>query len=238
VNRFRAVVVASAVVALMVSALGAPVAVGASGWAEVVIVNGIPGTNIDICLNGKEVRSGLPYGSKIVKKRIARTQELKVYKADPRRCAGTKLARKSIPLVRDDDKTIVVTKNKPRKVLVFDNDFFPPGSTGASGPLVMRHAADLGTVRFVGQTTLVHPGPFSHANVPEWSKGHEGTRGIPVVPGLSMAVLHVERLSSRVIAGPVTAHLPGSYRHEWILVGTKARNAKIVSFKRPSEPTE
>jgi hypothetical protein len=137
--------------------------------------------------------------------------------------------------VRDDDKTIVFTRNQSRKVLSFDNDFFPPGWIGATGPLVMRHAADLGTVRSVGQRTTVHSGPFDHASIPEWSRGHGG---ISIVLGLSTAVLHAERSSSMVIAGPVTTHLRWAYRHEWILVGTRAGSSKIVSFKRPSEPAE
>jgi hypothetical protein len=48
----------------MIGALAMP-AVAADTKGTLAIVNGVPGTKVDVCLNGMEVRSRLPYGGKL-----------------------------------------------------------------------------------------------------------------------------------------------------------------------------
>ena len=92
-RRLRNLIMAAAVAALAISALGVPVAAAGSG--KVMIVQGRPGPAVDICINGKEVKSKLAYGKRTFRKLGAGFKKLKVYKKDPRRCRGKKLGQKN-----------------------------------------------------------------------------------------------------------------------------------------------
>ena len=59
-HTLRTLVIGLAVTALAVSALAAPVS--AAPKTKLAIVNGIPGKAVDVCVNGREVKSGLRYG--------------------------------------------------------------------------------------------------------------------------------------------------------------------------------
>ena len=39
--------------------------------------------------------------------------------------------------------------------------------------------------------------------------------------------------SRTIVAGPIVTGVREGYRHEWLLVGTTLRNARIVTLKRP-----
>jgi hypothetical protein len=56
----RIVAIAGAA-ALLISSFAGPAAATVENKAALVVVNGVPRTKIDICFNGKEVKSGLRY---------------------------------------------------------------------------------------------------------------------------------------------------------------------------------
>ncbi len=120
-------------------------------------------------------------------------------------------------------------------MLVFDG-LGPIFGVGTGGRVVMRHAADLGRVRFVSDIGALDPHPIEHAaGHTIWNKGNQGVRSLPVVLGEWVGLLRVIRpLSEKVIVGPRAFYLKLGYDHEWILVGTWKANARVVSFKRPA----
>ena len=61
ISRVIAVGVASA---LVITAIGAAAPVAAARGPALMVVNGKPGTKVDICINGKEVKSRVNYGGR------------------------------------------------------------------------------------------------------------------------------------------------------------------------------
>ena len=110
-RRSRNLIMAAAVAALAISALGVPAAAAGSG--KVMIVQGRPGPAVDICINGREVKSKLGYGKRAFKRLGAGFKKLRVYKKDPRRCRGRLLAKKGFAFPGGSDLTIVITQKKP-----------------------------------------------------------------------------------------------------------------------------
>jgi hypothetical protein len=240
VQRLKVAVIGAAVAALSITALGAPVA-AADTKGDFAFVNGIPGVKVDVCYKGKEVVSGLRYGKVAFRKVPKGVKAFKFFKKDPRTCKGKLLARSLAHDVKPDtDRTLVVTKVAP-KVHSFDNVGLLGGTTGTAGPIVVRHAAELGDVRFLVDVSPVEPKPVdvdlastsAVGNV--FSEGDQGIEGIVLGPPFRfVALLEVARPDGRVFRGPVIRYLPDYKRLEWILVGTKEKNARIVGFKRPS----
>ena len=233
-RRLRAVIAGAAVAALAITSVGAPTMAATTAKGSVAIVNGIPGTKIDICINGREIRSRLPYGQKTSKTLNASQKRLKVFKKDPRGCRGTLLAKKRFDVLPGENKTIVITRKSPR-ALVFDG-LGPIFGAGSGGRVAMRHAADLGAVRFVSDIGAVYPQPITHAaDQTTWRMGDQGIRSLPLILGEYVALVRVIRpLSERVVVGPRTFYLRLGNDHELILVGTRKANAKIVKIKRPA----
>jgi len=234
VHRFKTVVIGAAVAVLAITAIGAPAA-GAVAKGKVAIVQGIPGTKVDICINGKEIKSGLPYGGKKFASLNASQKLLKVYKKNYRTCGGTLLAKKRFDLLPAADLTIVVTRKKPRKVMIFDNSGlgFQP-SPVVDTAAAWRYAGNLGTVDFVityEGITLNNWHPADHVL---WTKGDEYQYVIALGgDGNNIMMLYVtEPFTEHVFVGPYFTHVTPGYRYEWIVVGTNDRNARVVRIKR------
>lgn len=216
---------AGATMALAISALGAAATVAANE-SRITFVNGIPGTPIDICLKGKEVKSGLKSGHVVTKIRDNGSHKLKVFKKDYRKCKGTKLAEQNISL-NFQDLTVVITKKAP-KVEVFDNTglLTAPGSA----IVAIRHAADLGPATF----KLIQKQPISPSLDPVWAKGDQ--LATPVGPGDEYEITATRPDQQKNLAIPKSQVTQDQRRHEWVLIGTKGKNAKIVPFSRSYWP--
>jgi hypothetical protein len=221
---------------LLLTGLGMPVEGAARG--DLAIVNGIPGVKADVCLDGKEVRSALPYGKVVLKKTTKGKKVLKVFRRDPRRCRGKLLAKRTFWLRAGADKTMVVTRKKPLRVVMFDN----PGLDGHPCPdtsLAWRHAADVGTVTFNRGSVRYRVEPFGPASSAassdlEWVKGDEQTSLTCMVPKDVAYITSVTRPgSSSALVGPIFTRYYGHDHFEWILVGTWPRNARLVVIQRP-----
>jgi hypothetical protein len=225
--------------ALVIAALGAPASASVSKGA-IAVVNGIPGTKVDICINGREIKSRVGYGGKILKLMSPGSKTLKVFKPDPRRCRGTKLAQKRFTLTANDnaqpdgDLTIVVTRRKPMKVVIFDNtgagQIPPTGAPFDHGKFFWRHAADLGPVDFYYRNWEPNPEFQMDPAADPFTKGDEDDASALADYLVQLRVTRVGQTGS--ITRPKRVDVVASHRYEWIVLGTKVRNARIVVLDR------
>jgi hypothetical protein len=234
----KALIAAVITAALTIGVLATPVSAASGG--KLAIVQGMPGKKVDICINGKEIRSALPYGGKVLRSLKAGPKVLKVFKKDPRRCKGRLLARQRLTFPAGSDLTVVVTKKRPWKVLVWDNDGL--GEVPVPQPIAFiayRHSADLGTIQFKTDFKVLDPQPiepFGPASDYDFEKGQQA-RGYTGAGADLLRVIWVTRPgSSEAIIGPVFTRFFPDKRHEWILVGTTERNARLVRIVRSVIP--
>ena len=220
----------------LVAASAAPAAAADNGW--LTIVNGRPGVKVDVCLNGKEIRSGLAYGGKKTMQFVKPgNKKLKFFKRDPRTCRGIKLGQRFFDLEAGGDKTIVLTKRTPKKVLFWDNAAFAvPGPL--SQPFAYRHASDIGNITFkyyffdVPSGIPVIPTP---AFDPTWTKGTQGLADWAYVPNRVFGVEVTRPASSSLLLPAVQVRMSDERRVEHLLVGTRKKNLKIVTVRLPFE---
>ncbi len=96
-HKLRRTIVVASLTAMAISALAAPSS-ALVGKGTIGVVNGIPGQRVDICINGKEIRGNVDYGGRTSKTINSGIKSIKVYKADPRKCKGVKVAQTVIDL--------------------------------------------------------------------------------------------------------------------------------------------
>jgi len=179
-----------------------------------------------------KIRSNVKYGGRTFKTMWEGTKTLKVFKADPRKCKGVKLIKKTIALGAGDDLTIVVNKRFPR-VAMFDNTglgTIPPDGTPFSyAPFVWRHAADLAAVAF--RYVFANPEfPAGPSIVPVWVEGNQLTS--PTTPGTQYRLRATRPDKDWTIAKSPFIGLEASRRYEWYLLGTTVKNAKFIVWSR------
>lgn len=231
-HKVRKVMVVASLAALAVTAFAAPAA-AIPGKGTIGVVNGIPGQRVDICINGKEIRSRVKYGGRTFKTMFEGTKTVKVQKADPRTCRGVKLAKKTIALGPGDDLTIVVNKQWPR-VVMFDNaglGMIPPdGPDDSLGYVAWRHAADLGDVTFKYVQALPEFPSFPAPADPVWTEGDEfkGTWNV----GWAAQLRATRPNKSWTIAKSPLVTIEAGRRYEWYLLGTTVKNAKFIVWSR------
>jgi hypothetical protein len=238
-HRFKTCLIVGAAAALAITTSAAPASAAVSKGA-IAVVNGIPGTKVDICINGREIKSRVKYGRRAFKLMTPGSKTLKVFKVDPRRCRGTKLGQKRFTLAAnqrntpDGDLTIIVTKRRP-KVVIFENGEYgqipPTGDPLGYGIIFWRHAADLGPVDFRVRRWRPDPEfPLRPAADP-FTKGDENfaAGGVPD-PIWQVRATRVGETDS--IAGPTKVAVADEHRYEVILLGTRPRNAKFVVLDR------
>ena len=146
-----------------------------------------------------------------------------------------KLARTVIPLGHGDDLTLVVNRGTKRWA-TFDNknpkflgSIFPVIAESPDAYVAVRHAADLGPVAIRGSSEYAW---FPSAETPR----HEGDRyafecySPTATTSYSFAAAYPDKAS--VIARSPVIYIKPSRRYEFILLGTKASNAKMIVWKR------
>jgi len=185
---------------------------------------------VDVCVDGKEVRSRLPYGGWTARSVPTGTRSLKVRRAGPGTCKGAVLARRGFDVAEGPDVTIVATKRAP-KVLVFENfGSIPPAGEPFDFPImVWRHAADLGTVNV--HVWRAEEFPLQPAADPLWVKG----TGSAPTDGFSETRVGADATRPEQVASIVdsrTVLVRASRRYEWYLLGSNERNAKFIVFSR------
>ena len=228
----RHLIIGAATLALTLTAIGAPVSAAGSG--KVAIINGVPFKRIDVCVNGREIKSALPYGKQVFRKLKAGPKKIKFYKKDPRTCRGKRLATKSFPFPAGSDLTIVMTKSGP-KVLIFDNAALiaPPLPTD-NVSLAWRNASDIAAVSLDRDFDVPTPTPITPAVDPVWLKADVGESWGPLQADVAIyTVVWTVVDTATVLAGPVATLISRGFRYEWIFIGTTPSNARMVVLKRP-----
>jgi len=216
-------------VSLGALALLLSVSMAAAASGRVAIVNGIPGKKVDVCINGKEVRSGLKYGKTTVRTLSNGSKSLRLRVARSGRCTGASLGGRQLAIANGTDLTIVGTKFAPDKVLLWENTQGTPGL----GLVMLRHAADIGTVGFKYATPDDGQPWFDGAADDPWIKGAFGWGNR--TDGTLMIWWAHQPPAQRVIAGPYQLVVEADMRHESILVGSNLGNLKFARFKVPIE---
>ena len=226
-DRSRSLLVAALTSMLLVAVLGMPVTAATTG--ALTIVNGRPGEKVDVCLNGKEIRSGLPYGGRVSANFLPGDKVLKIRRAGAGTCRGTLLATKLFPLLAGDDITLVVNRFAPKWV-TFDNTGLgvipPDGAPYTYAFFAWRHAADLGLVN-VHYTQQIGPLP---AALPVWEEGDQYAQAITLPFTSGLAVTRPDK--SGVLATSPIPTFSASRRYEFYLLGTTGKNAKLIVFSR------
>jgi len=232
----RNIILVAATAALAISALVAPVSAVAADKRPLAIVNGIPGRQVDLCLNGKEIKSGARYGGKKTLSVSPGRKVLKIHKKAPGKCKGALLGKRTFKLQSVDDFTLVATRKKtagqPNKIVRFRNNDLGtvPQPSNLSGLYVMRHAADIGKVVFHVNQGGDFPQPQPAATQP-FAKGDQTTPA-GITAG-SKQFWATRGTYSKVVAAafPLLAATP-FFRYQLILVGTKTANTKFVAIEQ------
>lgn len=224
----RTLLIGTAIAALTLSALAGPVSAASS--TKLAIVNGFPGKKVDVCVNGKEIKSGLKYGAKVFKTTSTPKATVKYFSRDPRTCKGTLIGKRT---VFADDATVVLTKKKPQKVVVFNNAGLGFVNSANNTYLAIRDAADVGEVGFTVALESISPTPWFPSLDPIWTKGDEYAWAVDLGFGQYVMSIQVVLPASEYayIAENFTAVTMGR-RYEWIFVGSNSSNVRIVKIKR------
>lgn len=228
----RTVLSCLALAAFLAGVVWSP-AIAAAGDQKLVLVNGIPGMAVDVCINGNERKSALPYGQQVIRGVSAAQALVRFYRSNPGTCRGTLLGRR---VVSHDEATIVVTKRTPVKVIVYDFARMAGPQPGHSA-VTWIHAADLGEIAFKLQFAALDPIAFMPAADPVWNKGDVLFDGAQVLvsEAIELVVTVITRPeSSDPIIEPLTTNAREGRRYQWVVVGTSPANGRIVVVDRPA----
>jgi hypothetical protein len=217
VKRFRMLLLASIATSILITALAGPAA-AATNKGRMIIINGRPGSNVEVCINGREVKHSLKYGRSAVRHQNPGVKVLKFKKKSVGNCKGKLLAARTVVLADDDDRTIVVTRAKPDKVVVFPK-------TPLTN-MVLRHAADIGTAAFkwaIPENGIPWFPAGSIAADEPYVKGDWGYGGSTVI------YWAYQPPDQKPIAGPFAVDIDeATQRNESVLVGTWLGNVRFV----------
>ncbi len=227
-SRPKTLLISASMAALLMVAIVVPVA---AAQTKLEVVNGIPGQKIDVCVNGREIKSGLPYGKYVAKSTKTTNATVRFYKRDARRCGGKLLAKKTSGL---DDATFVISKRGPGRVRVFDNSFIASPTSALAPRSEWRHAADVGVVTFGRHNDLNDPSQLFPA-ADNMAKGQIArvTYTLAANPDGFTVTTEVSQLDVPVVK-PQPHWISPLRRYEWILVGTNLSNAKLIFIERPA----
>lgn len=232
-SKRRAIVLMVAAMTLAITSLGSPAA-AAEFKGTIGLVNGIPGLRVDLCINGKEIRSRTPYGGRAFRTLSAGHKVIKIYKADPRRCRGAKIAEKRFELAHNADVTFVVNNKRGKKFTMFDNQelgsvrpILPPPPVAY---VAIRHGGILGAVNMF---TLAEEATELAAH-PVWHRGDSQTFSVSEFEGLLGLGVRASKPGKtwRFAQSPI-APIKIAYRYEFYLLGTNTKNAKFIVWARP-----
>ena len=237
-HKVRTLIVSATLTALAATAIALPAA-AAPGKGTIGLINGAPGTGrVDLCINGKEIRGRTKYGGRAYRVMTPGNKTIKVFKADPRKCKGKLLGKKTIALVAGDDFTIVWTRKSP-KFTTFSNTLgdipAAPGDPYAVDFMFWRHAADLGNAsikyQYAEPPSAVFPAIAPSVD-PVWVKGDQFGPQQAGGPGYEWRLRATRPDKSYAFAKTPWIVTEASRRIEMILLGDKPKNAKFIVWIR------
>ena len=216
--KFRKFALAAATATLAISAFAGTVAAATPANATVFVAHGIPGANVDVCVNGKPVKTGFKYGQQFKASLPAGQYTVKVWAHHAPACHGVLLITKKLTLTSGENATAVANYVAGHRSLsVFVNDL--TGTSGSKATITVRHTATAGTVDV-------------------WLNGGAA----PTVPGLARgasagpvavdAGVYSWWVSARghyaPVIGPAVAKLAAGKAYQIYAVGTKAANFRFI----------
>jgi hypothetical protein len=235
-RHIRSLIIGAVVAALSVTSLAASVsAMDIADKGKVAIVQGAVGVKVDVCVNGREIVSAMPFGKYTFRRLAPGAKALRVTKAAPGACKGAKIAYRAFKFPKGADYTIVLSKKKPQKVMVFDNAY-PSGPYVSGVHRFFRNALDDGKVTFRHEA---RPLPLSPAAepTPTWAKGDStwSYLGIAVGGAPTYTTTWASEVPMlyppHVVAGPIWAVMGKHQRYEWIVIGNE-RVQRMVLLRR------
>jgi hypothetical protein len=227
-RRPKTILLAATLAVFAISSIAAPASAAAS--TKLTIINGFPGKTVDVCVNGKEVKSGLGYGKFVRRSTKTAKANVKFYARSPKVCKGSFLGKKT---VSHDYAIVILTKRTPRKVVVFQT----PGPTSAESSNLSAarvwHAADIAPVEFWYRTELLEP--FTPSDLVQHSKGNSLLNASwswvtdSAEPFLAIAVRRPGETDSILRAKNI--QMKDGSMTDAVLIGTNATNAAWVLIR-------
>ena len=234
-RKSKAILFGATLAAFAVSSLAVPAS--AATGSKLTIINGFPGKKVDVCVNGREIRSALPYGKVVRKTTRSPKTTVKLFAKNNRaRCKGTLLGKRVVSFKKG---TLVITKKFPKRVVVFDMS--PPAPTTSalvSSRLSVLHAADVQPVEFWRDITFIDPFPEVAAGEEILVKG-DNTRDVTWTypdTGHRLVFLAVQVPGQgEALFDPAVIYIKPDRHYFAYLIGASVGNARFVVVSEPLE---
>ena len=211
--------------------------------ARITVVQGVPGA-VDICVGGREIRSGVKFGKWATTTVSPRVYRIRVFRPDDRNCAGKKIIDRKVNLFPNRDVTLILKLGKPR-VRLFDNNLIGPAGELPEPewvPVAVRHAARAYKIEMTVGIGVDVP-PVGPVVPPVGTSGTASVFGEPWSSGDQIATMAPDLLDVFVVAHRGTPPLqivqakmvdlkPGR-SHEIYLVGWNRETYRWVVIRRP-----
>ncbi len=192
--------------------------------ATVSVVHGIPGVTVNVCLDGKRVKSSLHYGGQFTLAAVAAGSHRVKLVPWNRGCGATALAAKTVALTGGLSATIVakpVGNHLGLQVFTNDLSISAPGKT----TITVRHTA-------IAPSVAVWLNGGTAPVVASLARG-ASTGPVELTPGVYSWWASAVGGFKPVI-GPRVASLAGNRAYQIYAVGTKAANYRFVVVSRPA----
>ncbi len=240
-------VTAASAAALLVTALASPAAAvdvlpPDLPDARVTVVQGISGA-VDICVGGKEIKSGVKFSKWATATVSPRVYRIRVFRPDDRTCAGKKIIDRKVNLFPNRDVTLILKSGKPR-VRLFDNNLMRPADLPEPEwvPVAVRHAARAYRIEMTVGIGVDVP-PIGPVAPPIGISGTGSVFGEPWSSGDQIATMAPDLLDVFVVAHRGTpprqivrakmVDLKPGKSHEIYLVGWNRESYRWVVIRRP-----
>jgi len=192
--------------------------------AKVFVAHGIPGAVVDVCVDGKEVRSTFRYGQQFVLEAVpAGAHTIKVHPASRFRCGGAAIIRKTVTLTGGLNATLMarIIGGKPG-LQVFVNDTAIAPASKAS--ITVRHTATAPTVDVW----------LNGGAAPAITSLARGKSAGPVVVAPGVYSWWASAVGSwKPAIGPRVANLYAGRAYQIYAVGTNANNYRFIVISQP-----
>ena len=231
-HNIKALAAAAMVAALAITAFGAPAAAiepEPDPDGTVAFVNGMPGKNLEVCVDGVELKSFMRYGRHATRTLPVGPHKVAFRTASAGRCKGTLLSKRSFSLAPMGNMTIVASKGLKRIVVVDNMSFVPTSPTGGFWSVV--HAAMAPPVLMLFSYEMpLPPGGAPAASEFAYRKGDSFQSSFP--PGFAFSMRAVRESNGKQLGKRSFALVEEGVLTQQILVGTKG-HFRWVTVRTP-----
>ncbi len=227
---FKKMIMGAAVGALAISSIAAPTS-AISGPAKLVVVHGIPGAKVEVCVSGNEIRKVFRYGHHLRATLDPGSYQLAVRLAAPGNCKGALVAKKRVILAGAERLTVVASyRHHAPALLVFDDREALAWIKDAAFSTtfgVFQNAARLGPLDLFVAISISAGTAEATPAVPGLRKGEQ--QGGPTEPGTIVPWVTKTGTNRRII-GPRLMQIREGKANHLVAVGTNRSNARFVFF--------